>query len=314
MPNEINHGLIDKPHSNKDWFFGGVSGIASHAVLQADGQWDAFMPDMEVQYNAKDDFYACVTFGELNGIEFLFRRLFNLSVNFSDRFIAKMSGTTRAGNGMLDVADCIRKVGLVIETLWPMGSGMTWEDYYASVPQYVIDEAAKFLEQWALNFEFVSCDPDSMMEALKYSPVVVSIGEHIEVVYGYVKGQQWKLFDSYLGLKTKPWDFQFRGANIWTVAKKTINPNPMYQFKEGYRYFVKGKHGYTLFFLAGMLRKDDLTKCLDQWIGRNDGDIKGKNMTITPAQLVGVHLYDLDGKDLGVAVSETEDHSADLIS
>ena len=47
-------------------------------VLQPTGQWDEFLPEMELQFEPDFDTYNCTAFGSLNGIEMLMKRLYNL--------------------------------------------------------------------------------------------------------------------------------------------------------------------------------------------------------------------------------------------
>ena len=307
MSQKENHGLIEAPLRPKDWLFGGgVSGITEDEmeVLREDGQWDAFLPVYEPQYSAYFDTMACVSYGELNPLETLMFRKYTDKVNFSDRFLAKESGTTLQGNEMGKVGDVIRNVGLVPEEAWPFGPWIkSWDTYYADVPQELIEEAAKFKAQWKINYAFVSCDQDSLISALRYSPLTVSLGGHIVMLYGYQLGQKWKYFDNYPNeLKTKDWDFRFKAAMVWFMSKRDPNQPPMaFKFQEGFRYFVKGKHGYTVFNFGGKIRYDDLAKGLDQWLGRGrDLDVLKMSGTVTPADLAEEKVYDLSGKLLGL--------------
>ena len=104
----INHGVIERRPSPKDWRAGGVTGIVRGDILRADGQWDSYLPILEKQYGPYFDTEACVSFGNINCPETLMYRQFGKKVNYSDRFIAKMSGTTQQGNDEYTVADVWR--------------------------------------------------------------------------------------------------------------------------------------------------------------------------------------------------------------
>ncbi len=225
MPREPNHGVIERSPRPKDWRAGGVSGLTRGEVLRADGQWDSYLPVFEKQYGANFDTLACVSFGNINCPETLFFRKFGIKKNFSDRFIAKMSGTTHDGNDEWSVAETIRKCGLVDEEVWPFGPWIKdWDTFYAEIPQEVKDSALALLKDYELKYQYVNEDQDSLIEALKYSPLAVFVPGHCLTLYGYELGVKWKLYDTYgNGFTEKPWDYKFRCAVEWQVNK--INPN-----------------------------------------------------------------------------------------
>src|SRR3990167_7048548 len=81
-----------------------VGGTIPYEVRLPSGNWDAFLPSGEWQRSQPDpvkgyiDTMACVSFSALNSIETQIRFLTGQSINYSDRFTAKMSGTTPQGN------------------------------------------------------------------------------------------------------------------------------------------------------------------------------------------------------------------------
>ena len=100
--------------------------------------WTPFLPKGEKQHGLYFDTMACVTFSALNIIEIQLNfmvanslmseesvkffsdegYLLNGQFNFSDRFTAKMSGTTKDGNYLQKVWDSIRNHGLLSEKDW----------------------------------------------------------------------------------------------------------------------------------------------------------------------------------------------------
>src|SRR5207247_8242189 len=112
-----------------------------YEVLNPSGDWTAYLPSAENQSTHIVDTMACVTFSCLNVIETQIKFLTGREVNFSDRFIAKLSGTTQQGNTVQNVLDAIRKYGLVLEEEWPTDLNFNWDQYYAPVPDEVIKKA-----------------------------------------------------------------------------------------------------------------------------------------------------------------------------
>lgn len=151
-----------------DWIAGVETGIA---YIDRRIKWANFLPTNEKQYFTKFDSHACVSFAATNCIEtqlnaFLAMGLLSAELcapyldangkfNFSDRFLAKMSGTTINGNSLQAVIDCTRRCGLVAEVDWPTLPNMDFATYYGEIPQAVKDKALKFLEIFDIAYEWV---------------------------------------------------------------------------------------------------------------------------------------------------------------
>lgn len=306
-----NYGLVLATRAPGQWQFGGPSGIDNEEVLRADGQWDSFIPPYEAQSNVYFDTMACCTFSAANAIETIIFRKFGEVVNLSDRFTAKMSGTTNQGNTFVNVGDSFRKDGNPLEINWPFLPFIKeFESYYSSIPEEVKKKALSLLEQYVISYEFVWDTPDKMMEALKYAPLQVAIhaygpkegdiyarttkqGNHAVLLYGYVPGQYWKIYDHYDNkFKKLAWDTVFWGALKYSVEKKINLPPPMV-FKEKTLYQVVEGPGEFLLMLAGKLRRDDLTKLLASWLVATGGETTGKVGTLVLKDLAGVQLWNL---------------------
>jgi hypothetical protein len=164
-----------------DWVFGDNS-LLKGTVINLLGDYRSFLPTHEKQIAVYFDSMACVTFSALNCIEIIlnYKRSKgelpqaminefkeygyideNDKFNFSDRYIAKLSGTTRQGNSLSNVADAIRNYGLVPEKLWPFPTDQRtpvfpWDEFYKEIPQNVIDVGQKVFLKWVkVNTEYV---------------------------------------------------------------------------------------------------------------------------------------------------------------
>jgi hypothetical protein len=298
---------------------GGVSGL-DKTVLREDGQWDAYLPQYETQHFQYFDSMACVSFSMLNAIETVLFRKYGLQRNFSDRFIAKMSGTTINGNDYWTVAETIRKGGLVDESVW---SWLPWiksfDDYYANVPQEVVDEAKKFLQEYKLAYEYVWDDPDHLIEGLKYGPLAVAVhaycplegdvytycadrGNHSVLLYGYVLGQYWKIYDHYDNkYKKLAWDTKFWCALRWDIIKVEPTPMPTIVLPDNCKVFCAEGPGTFGLHVKGKMIIDDLAKLDAVWIMRNEVDgffHGGPVRTITLAEFNAFPKYDLKNNPL----------------
>ncbi len=298
--------------------FGGISKL-DKIVLQADRDWRSFLPPPEIQNAGGYERLACVTYSALNVLETIAFRKFGIHLNFSDRFTAKMSGTTHDGNNFSEVAESIRKLhGCVPEEAWP-DTLAGWEEYYKEVAEEVVRLGKLFFEDWVIEYEAVWDTVDQLWEALQYAPLQVGIyaygpevngifqrsesrGNHaVELVHA-VEGEHWEIYDHYARSSKKlAWNTRFWGCFRFDIKKKTPNPTPMFPFKEDTMYFVAEGKGEEFAFIAGKLRHDDPNKMSRQIAYRTKGTISGRYETISLKELEGVNAFDMKGHDLGPA-------------
>ncbi len=236
-------GLIIESPKPTDYVLGGAASLGG-AILQPDGQWDGHLPETEVQNVNGLETYMCVTMTTNNCHEILEKRLYGARDNWSDRYLAKQSGTDlKQGNTPNAVAETRRKKGCVKEYEWPFDVN-TWAAFYTSIPKNIETMAIGEGAEYDFGYEFVRSNAKDIMEALKYSPVGFSTyawvkGEdgkyyrpagyndnHFVTVYGYVEGSHWKVFDSYLAdgmiLKEIRWDTLPMVAMRYTLTKNVV--------------------------------------------------------------------------------------------
>ena len=200
-----NRGVIIVKPKKTDYIAGLETGIQYEEVMPS-GDWTDFLPSPEYQSGFYFDTMACVTFSALNCIEtqvdFLVKnnklsqdqiqKLRNWGYldengvcNFSDRFTAKMSGTTHQGNTLTNVWDSIRKDGLVPESMWAyprlqQTPVFNWDDYYVEIPQNIKDFAKNIFEIFDFKYEWVviencgSPDLNLIKTALKQAPLQIA--------------------------------------------------------------------------------------------------------------------------------------------
>lgn len=201
MPENFNNEIIDKP-SLLDYVDGAESAI-EYEVLTED--WAKYLPTTENQYRLIKrktlDVSACATFSVLNSIEAQINRLIekglldsekvealgvldgNFRPNFSDRWLAKVSGTTKNGNSSWRVCDTFRTKGCVSEPIWSWADNITtWDKYYEEVPSTTFDYAKKILDlidikqEW-LYFPSAGIEGDVneiIRKHSKHAPLIIS--------------------------------------------------------------------------------------------------------------------------------------------
>ena len=169
------HGFINSPVEPKDFIFGGKTKLKGEVIVP-DGNWEKYLFDGIESHQAPEyETNACVSHSSANALELLKRRMHDKTPDFSDRFIAKGSGTNPAqGNTFKAVADFIRKSWAVYEHEWPIKGIPNVDEYYSEIPEplFSIAKARKrdFGYERIINPSF-----DSMHEAAKRGVVVFSI-------------------------------------------------------------------------------------------------------------------------------------------
>lgn len=170
-----------------------------------DGNWKRFLPDGERQ-NVPFEFdtMACVSFSALNTLESQLKVLQlpvehiqflrdngyykNDQINFSDKFTAIMSGTTKNGNTFVNVADSIRNDGLIPDSVLPFGGEKSWEEWHA--PAQVSAEmkalGKRFLDFFDIGYEWVLIndnkkisgqEEDTLRYHLFHAPLQIAVPE-----------------------------------------------------------------------------------------------------------------------------------------
>lgn len=177
-----------------------IAGVDSPIIYEErnpSGDWTAFLPSEERQFSKYADSMACVSYSALNAIETQLKFLTGVETNYSDRALAKMSGTTAEGNYLWNVADTIRKNGLIEEQYWPTPKDFTWETFYAPIPLEVQKSAGEFLKLYEVKYEWLpDTNRETLRKHLKQSPIQVVIPGHAILCF-YSNADIDRYFDQY---------------------------------------------------------------------------------------------------------------------
>lgn len=242
-----NYGLLVEEEINpKDWRAGGIS-AAVKSVLRENGNYGDILPDMEYQIGVYFDTMACVTFSALNCIEVL-ARFHDIKFNRSDRFTAKMSGTSKSGNYLSFVAESIRLMGTVDEPVWPYPRTQRdpvfdWDDFYKAIPGAIQDEGLSFLKDWKIQWEWIPVT--RVREMLKFAPIQVTVrawpkpgadglytdggstNRNHAVMLFNATDEYFEIYDHYdKSIKRLVPDYKFGSALQFTLLKNSPTPMP----------------------------------------------------------------------------------------
>jgi hypothetical protein len=168
-----NYGYIADVPNEKDYIFGSSLPFAQ---LVGEEGWQEYLPEREFQNLNGIEPYACVSYTVLNAVETLIKRKYGISTDWSDRFLASISGTIEGGNSPRKVCDSLRKNGVVFQEVWPFNQNIdSFEKFYEEIPQRIKDIAKEFTDEWDFKYEIVPSTPEMISLALKCSPLLISV-------------------------------------------------------------------------------------------------------------------------------------------
>jgi hypothetical protein len=159
--------------SPEHYVFGGVGNVPME-ILQPGGDWRSFITEHEVQNLKGYETNACVIFTMLRCIEILIKRKYNISKDYSKRFLAAMVDTSIDGCSPQQAAEILRAFGVCDETVWPFSEADTKEKFFAPIPQAVKNIAKEFLNEFDFKHDFVPPNPVAIASALECSPLLFS--------------------------------------------------------------------------------------------------------------------------------------------
>lgn len=235
------YGLKIDPQTPEDYQFG-VS--LPFEVLQDGGDWIDYLPHKELQNLNNIEPYACVSFTILNCIEILIKRKYGLEQNWSDRFLAAVSGTKEGGNSPKTVCQFLRKIGVVPQDVWPFDESVnTFEKFYEPLPPKLYELARDFLNEWTFRYELV--EKDAISHALKCSPLGISVtawhqkdgmyykpegltDNHFTTLIAIKENEYKKVFDSYDSfIKYYDWNADHAVIQRYWIARNPalVRPN-----------------------------------------------------------------------------------------
>lgn len=226
--------------SPEDYIFG--SGQLTGYILRPSGQW-AIPQDDEVQARNFET-NSCTSFGTIHAVVSIFKELFKMDVDYSERELAKGSGTdpSKGGNDPHKVAEWARGNGFVDETEWSFDDTIkSVDEYYATLPSETLKKGKKWLEKWVFQHDWLSdgslIDPETLKKALRYSPIGCAVYAwahddekdlyvrpdgakdiHWVSIVGYKENEYWICVDSYAPfVKHLDWNFKFYFAKRYFI-------------------------------------------------------------------------------------------------
>ena len=243
-------GLIIVDPKPEDYVFGGSP--LTKVILRPDGQHDAYLPVVEIQRlrdGVGEDSFWCVACSGNSCKEITHKEMYGYEINMDDQYTAIGSGTIRGqGNSVAKVAEWVRKNSFIKEKN-RIRFAKSLDEIYVPVTGEELAKGKKNLELYEFGYEWLprpfntaSCTPAVLMDALKCAPIQVSVDgsgyqfnnqgyigsfvnyTHEVLIFGYVEGQFWKIFDSETEQALKfAWSYPFGFPMIHSIKKKYAN-------------------------------------------------------------------------------------------
>lgn len=246
-----NTGILLKEQNPADYVLGGVTFAPK---LRNVIDWSTALPEGEIQRTTASDMMDCVTFSLVHCIEtqinhdiaagkyqqesldyfqsagYMQDGKFRISVRYS----ATMNGTTPSGQYMDVAGNGARHDGLLPDADMPMGTNMTWAEYYTQPTAEQIAKAKLIYKYMDITYNWVT--PGQIATALLNAPIQIAItccpvwsidnpikkctGEcqHCVMVYALDTVKDYEMLDHYLPfLKKLSSDYHIFGAMQYVV-------------------------------------------------------------------------------------------------
>lgn len=179
-----------------DYRFGSFQLIGT--PLREDGDWRDYLPPEEDQNVRGVESSACYIEGQQHAVATLEEEVFGeKDNNYSARFNALLSNGTPNGGDPLKGAYSMHKDGLVKQQSMPWDGVTSWDDFHSWKgvnEKDLINEGKTYLTKKTINYDIVFERWESvenkytkLKQALKYSPVPVSVDAWYEENGEYVK-------------------------------------------------------------------------------------------------------------------------------
>lgn len=158
------------------------SGTLPKTVVNETGDWRNFTPQYEPQFgDGGFETNDCTIFGMENQIQIYLKKVFNVDVNFSERFVSNaLNRDNSVGQDPQIPLEFVRRNGILKQESLPMVFNLKEYQTPRPIPQHLLDEAKKW--GFDLKHEYVFANNPSkqlrqifLREYLKYSPLGVSV-------------------------------------------------------------------------------------------------------------------------------------------
>jgi hypothetical protein len=203
-----------------------IGGTLPFFVRNESGDWRVYEPPAENQSSNLADAMACVSYSACHSIETQIYFLTGEKVDYSERWLALMSETTKNGNYQYKVADTIRQYGLVRQESWPVPVNFTWDEYYVKPsPEQqakLIEEGKEWLKKWNVGYEWLN--ESEVAQHLKQVPIQIVITKN-NPRHAVLLVNQLTYFDSY-----PPYEKSITPAEIYNYFKILVRKNMEFYF------------------------------------------------------------------------------------
>lgn len=185
-------------------------------MINPSGDWTNYLPrNVDTQNSDRADSLACGSFSAVHIAESLMMFQYGQPWEFSERALAKLSGTTHQGNYLSNIINAINNYGLMYDSYWPVSKTFTWEEFYERIPNSIVSKCLRF------KATLTPLSKNQVKEALKTAPVWTIIPTSGGTNHIVEQINETQYFDSYQIL-IKNFQANFQPKSYWQLIIKPI--------------------------------------------------------------------------------------------
>lgn len=237
-------------------YVAGAFTFVSFEERNPSGDWTPYLGVGERQFSSPwpttgfGDTMSCVSFSAMNCLEVQYKFLTGVEINLSDRWIAKMSGTTMEGNYLYAVGDAVRNLGVVLESDYPAPAApFTFDKYHEPIQEpllsQLLDKGKAWKSEWDVKTEFVPATKEDMLHHLKHAPLQIVIPGH--AIMNFLCEQDVvNYFDTYEPYKKITAYANITSAYKYILTKKTMDKPKTLIVNDGGKLYVVVLQGFCV--------------------------------------------------------------------
>jgi len=166
----------------KDYVFGDGQleiRLGGTPVVRPNGQWDEFLPEIEIQRFSWGDTFHCTVYGDENMVQTMMKAKYGEVDEYTERYLGVLAKIVNNFGGSPHIVfEQWRRNGNLLYKFLPFENVKNWNEFNSPKPMTneLLAEGQKWLGKWKLGHDWIwDLRAKTLMKALNYSPLGVGV-------------------------------------------------------------------------------------------------------------------------------------------